>query len=240
MRCGRSVLPATRLLGDPHRLAVVDALASSDRSPAELRTELGIESNLLTHHLDVLEQVGLVKRSVSEGDRRRRYVSLTEIGARMLSGSEPITARNVLFVCTQNSARSQLAAALWNVVHGVQATSAGTHPADRVHPHALAAAAAFGLDLAGAQPRSLESLAAEPDLVVTVCDRAHEEVRGVGRRSVHWSVPDPARSGRRPAFDATVRRLQRRVDRVAPMVRSAAVVPQTHPSSKESRRGRPG
>jgi protein-tyrosine-phosphatase len=213
-------------------LAIVDALARQDRSPAELRRALGVESNLLAHHLGVLERVGLVARSPSQGDRRRRYVRLTDVGASMLSGSTPITAVNVVFVCTRNSARSQLAAALWNSVHEVPATSAGTRPADRVHPYAVAAASTVGLDLADSIPQSLENLGIQPDLVVTVCDRAHEELRGVGRRSLHWSLPDPARDGRRPAFDSTVRRLRGRIDRVAPLVRSAAPT-NTGPVSKD-------
>ena len=63
-------------LGDPVRLAIVDELSVSDRAPVELRRRLGIESNLLAHHLDVLERVGLIERSRSSGDGRRRYVHL--------------------------------------------------------------------------------------------------------------------------------------------------------------------
>ena len=63
-------------LGDPIRLAIVDELAVSDRAPIELRGLVGLESNLLAHHLDVLEEVGLISRSRSSGDGRRRYVHL--------------------------------------------------------------------------------------------------------------------------------------------------------------------
>jgi protein-tyrosine-phosphatase/DNA-binding HxlR family transcriptional regulator len=206
-------------LGDGSRLAIMDALATSDRAPAELRRELGIESNLLAHHLDVLERVGLVARSASEGDGRRRYVRLTDVGATMLGGSAPITVAQVLFVCTHNSARSQLAEAVWNAAHAVPAASAGTHPTDHVHPMAVAVAAAAGLALGG-RPRSLDEVTAEPELVVTVCDRAHEELTGSQWRRWHWSVPDPARSGRRSAFDATMRQLQHRIDRAALLVRT--------------------
>jgi protein-tyrosine-phosphatase len=195
----------------------MDLLVMSDRSPAELRREVGIESNLLAHHLDVLERVGLVERSTSEGDGRRRYVRLTEVGAAMLGGSRPVTAASVLFVCTHNSARSQLAAALWNTVHAVPASSAGTHPAAEIHPKAVLVGAAAGLVLGG-RPRSLEEVPVEPDVVVTVCDRAHEELAGARGHGWHWSVPDPARSGRRHAFEGTVRRLQQRIDRVGPLV----------------------
>src|SRR5687768_10927452 len=63
-------------LGDPARLAIVDDLAVSDRSPKELGGRHGLPTNLLAHHLDVLEAAGLIVRSGSAGDRRRKYVRL--------------------------------------------------------------------------------------------------------------------------------------------------------------------
>ena len=63
-------------LGEPVRLAMVDDLAVSDRAPVELAERHGLASNLLAHHLDVLEQAGLIERSRSSGDGRRRYVRL--------------------------------------------------------------------------------------------------------------------------------------------------------------------
>ena len=69
-------------LGDPIRLAIVDELTASDRSPVELRRLTGSESNLLAHHLDVLEDVGLIARKRSSGDQRRRYVQLQRRCAR--------------------------------------------------------------------------------------------------------------------------------------------------------------
>ena len=63
-------------LGEPVRLAIVEDLAVSDRSPKELAARFSVPSNLLAHHLDVLEDVGLIERFVSAGDRRRRYVRL--------------------------------------------------------------------------------------------------------------------------------------------------------------------
>jgi ArsR family transcriptional regulator, arsenate/arsenite/antimonite-responsive transcriptional repressor / arsenate reductase (thioredoxin) len=205
-------------LGDPHRLAIVEQLAVSDRAPSELGEWLGIESNLLAHHLRVLEGVGLVERVVSDGDRRRRYLRLRSQHVVPFVGPAPVEARTVVFVCTHNSARSQLAAALWNTAHPVGAASAGTHPAAQVHPYAVAAGAAAGVDLRRAVPRSLDDLEAEPDLVITVCDRAHEELSALRWRELHWSVPDPAADGRRTVFDATVRRLLDRIARLGPSV----------------------
>lgn len=208
-------------LGDPVRLAMVEELLAADRTASELRRRFGIESNLAAHHIGVLESVGIVERLPSEGDRRRRYLRLRDGVAALVQPRSPIPASNVLFVCSRNSARSQLAAALWNRTHDVPASSAGTEPADRVHPRAVDAAARLGVDLAGARPRSVDELGTSPDLVVTVCDRAHEELRDAGWRELHWSTPDPAADGRRSAFDAALRSLERRISRVAPLVVSA-------------------
>lgn len=153
-------------LGDPHRLAIVDALAASDLAPSEVREMLAIESNLLAHHLDVLSDAGVVERTLSHGDRRRRYLHLRREALAAIAQPLTIAASGVLFVCTANSARSQLAAALWNARHSVPAASAGTEPAERVHPHARRAAARRGLDLAGARPRALDDISTGPDLVV--------------------------------------------------------------------------
>jgi protein-tyrosine-phosphatase/DNA-binding transcriptional ArsR family regulator len=197
-------------LGDPVRLAIVDELVRSDRSPVELRRRFGLESNLLAHHLDVLEAAGLIDRSRSSGDGRRRYVHLVADACDGLVPTATLAPGRVLFVCTHNSARSQLASALWRARTGRRAASAGTHPAERVHPGALAAARRAGLDLSAARPCALDDAPAA-DLVVTVCDRAHEELP-VDDERLHWSVPDPVPSGRAAAFDAAVAELRRRID----------------------------
>lgn len=197
-------------LGDPVRLRIVDELAVSDRAPVELRQRLGIESNLLAHHLDVLDDVGLIVRSRSSGDGRRRYVHLLRdiydgVGLRPM-----IEPQRALFVCTANSARSQLAAALWRAITAAPASSAGTHPADRVHPGAVAAARRAGVDLSTASPTALSSLRRMPSLVITVCDRAYEELAAPDGW-LHWSIPDPVPAGTKAAFDATVTELTERM-----------------------------
>ena len=196
-------------LGDPVRLAIVDELSSSDRAPVELRRLFGLESNLLAHHLDVLEGVGLIERSRSSGDGRRRYVHLRRGAFDGLASGRHV-AGPALFVCSANSARSQLAATLWRCRTGQPAESAGTHPADRVHPGAVAAAERAGLDLSGAVPRALDAVGPTPALVVTVCDQAHEEV-APDPAWLHWSIPDPAAVGTKTAFDATVDELTNRI-----------------------------
>lgn len=209
-------------LSDPHRLAIVDELAVSDRSPSELAEALAIPSNLLAHHLKVLEDVGLVTRTPSHGDRRRRYLRLRRAALGELSGPVDLRAEGVLFVCTANSARSQLAAGAWNQRHRLRAESAGTHPADRVHPKAVAAAKRLGIDLASARPRSMAPIdPGAPVLTVTVCDRAHEDLATAdGPPLLHWSIPDPAVLGTDEAFDRAATEILHRIDELVPLVSS--------------------
>jgi protein-tyrosine-phosphatase/DNA-binding transcriptional ArsR family regulator len=207
-------------LGDPVRLALVDELAVSDRSPAELGRRLGIGSNLLAHHLDVLAAAGLIERSRSSGDGRRRYVHLRHHALAGLRPGRPVAVGPAVFICTANSARSQLAAALWRDLTGATARSVGTRPAERVHPAAVAAARRAGLDLSGARPRRLTSGERLPALTVTVCDRAHEELPPATARW-HWSIPDPVPVGTAAAFDAVVRELRERIGAVLEQAGSA-------------------
>lgn len=197
-------------MGDPVRLAIVDELALADRAPVELRRLLGIESNLLAHHLDVLERVDLIARRPSSGDGRRRYVHLDHAGLAELWTGRRLEPQPALFVCTRNSARSQLAAVLWTTLTKSPAQSAGTHPASRVHSGAIAAAERAGLDLGDAHPCGLDRGAIGAVLVVTVCDRAHEEL-SAPPDWLHWSLADPAEHPTRRAFDATVAALRARI-----------------------------
>jgi protein-tyrosine-phosphatase len=201
-------------LSDPSRLRIVDLLTLGDLSPTEIRTTLGIPSNLTTHHLNVLESVGMVGRSRSEADKRRSYVHLTESALDGLTPGEVARASRVVFVCTANSARSQLAAALWSKVSDIPVTSGGTHPADRIDPGAFGAASRHALSLADHPPRSIDDVLTGSDFVVTVCDTAHEELGVVGH--LHWSIPDPVRAGTDAAFDAAHDELQRRIADLAP------------------------
>jgi protein-tyrosine-phosphatase/DNA-binding transcriptional ArsR family regulator len=202
-------------LGEPVRLAIVEELAVSDRAPSRLSARFGLPGNLMAHHLDVLERVGLIERHVSAGDRRRRYVRLRRHALSDLAvGTSRRRGGRALFVCSQNSARSQMAAALWCRHTGGSATSAGTHPAERVHPGAIAAARRAGLDLSGARPRTLEPGDLDADLVVTVCDRALEEL-DAPEDWLHWSVADPVEAGTDTAFDAAVAELDERITTIA-------------------------
>jgi protein-tyrosine-phosphatase/DNA-binding transcriptional ArsR family regulator len=198
-------------LSDPLRLSIVDELARSDRAPSELLTLVDVPSNLLAHHLDVLERVGLISRHRSSGDGRRRYIRLERGALHGLTPGRRVSPGRALFVCTHNSARSQLAAALWQRTTGQPAVSAGTHPAPTVHPGAVASAERAGLDLSGAEPHHLDAIGEWPSLVITVCDRAHEEL-GDGTDHLHWSIPDPVPVGTRKAFDTARNEIAQRID----------------------------
>ncbi|GAA3885108.1 helix-turn-helix domain-containing protein [Saccharothrix violaceirubra] len=203
-------------LGEPARLAIVDRLLLGDASPGEIGRELGLASNLLAHHVKLLEQAGVVGRSRSEGDARRSYLRLRTAALSGLVPSGVRHARRVVFVCSRNSARSQLASALWAARSEVPAASAGTRPAGEVHPLAVATAKAHGLSLARARPHHVDRVMRPDDLVVAVCDNAHEELDPADR--LHWSVPDPAAVGTEAAFDAAYHDLADRVDRLVPAV----------------------
>jgi protein-tyrosine-phosphatase len=201
-------------LADPARLQITDTLLAGDASPSELAAVLGMPSNLLAHHLHVLEQAGVITRRRSEGDRRRTYLQLIPGPLESLAAPPARAARRVLFVCTANSARSHLAAALWRRASTVPAASAGTHPAAAIDRGAIAAAGRHRLPLPRLRPRHISDVQQDDDLVITVCDMAHEEL---GRAAaLHWSVPDPVPAGDPASFDTAVAQLADRVGRLAP------------------------
>lgn len=202
-------------LADPGRLAIVDRLLLGDASPSELQTAVSMSSSLIAHHLGVLEGAGIVRRVRSEGDRRRTYLQSIPESLNVLVPAAARHAERVVFVCTQNSARSQLAVAVWNRRSSLPAASAGIHPAAEVHPQAVAAAARRKLAMRPHAPRHLEDIVAPTDLIVAVCDNAHEELPADNRR-LHWSIPDPARTGRAAAFDRALEELIVRIDHLAP------------------------
>jgi protein-tyrosine-phosphatase/DNA-binding HxlR family transcriptional regulator len=203
-------------LADHARLRITDKLSEGDASPSELGTLLAMPSNLLAHHLRVLEDARIITRRRSEGDHRRSYLRLVPGALDALTAAPQRTASRVLFVCTANSARSHLAAALWRQASHVPATSAGTHPADAIHPGAVAAARRHELPLPLRRPQHLSGTLEDGDLIITVCDRAHEELGQL--TALHWSVPDPVPAGDHGSFDAALDDLSRRVGQFAPQV----------------------
>jgi protein-tyrosine-phosphatase/DNA-binding HxlR family transcriptional regulator len=203
-------------LGDPARLAIVDTLTLGDASPGELGRALGLSTNLIAHHLNVLQDVGLIHRGPSEGDRRRTYIRLVPTTLAVIGLPTPVPVRRVVFVCTHNSARSQLAAALWANRSSVPAASAGTRPAPRVHPRTLRVARRHGLSINASGTADLIDVLQPEDLVVAVCDNAHERLADHHRTGLHWSVPDPAPADTDDAFEAAYADIADRIDRLAP------------------------
>lgn len=199
-------------LGDPARLRIVDILTLGDASSSELARALGMPTNQLAHHLNALRAAGVVVGHRSQGDGRRSYLRLSE---EALDLAVPPASRpdRVIFVCTANSARSHLATALWRRTSEIPAISAGTHPADQIDPRAVEAAQRRGLDLPQVRPQRLEDVVFDSDLVVTVCDLAHESLKV--DRELHWSIPDPVSEGTPEAFDAVYDELESRVSALA-------------------------
>jgi protein-tyrosine-phosphatase len=129
-------------------------------------------------------------------------------------------ATRVLFVCTGNSARSQMAEGLLRQVgkDRFEVFSAGSVPREHVHPLAVATAAEHGIDLKGQVPKDLTQFAGrEFDYVITLCDRAKEACPTLpGAEAIHWSFDDPTKAGvetdQARAFKETFRGLKRRID----------------------------
>jgi protein-tyrosine-phosphatase/DNA-binding transcriptional ArsR family regulator len=220
-------------LGEPVRLVIVDQLVLGDASPGELGDLVGLPTNLLAHHLKVLDEAGLIRRVRSEGDRRRSYVQLAlddPVVAALVRAHAPTPppAERVVFVCSHNSARSQLAAAAWATTSGVPVASAGTHPATRVHPRAIRVGRRHGLNLRGAGTAHVDDVVRTGDLVVAVCDNAHEELPDVPK--LHWSVPDPSPSDTDDAFEAAYEAITERVERLAHALTPTTSTPRRSPA----------
>ena len=208
-------------LGDVTRLGIVELLCVGDASASEVGATLGVPSNLLAHHLRVLEEAGLVTRRRSEGDRRRWYLSLGPAADPGIAGGSVVgSPSRVVFVCTANTARSHLAAALWRRASPIAAVSAGTHLGERIHPGTLRVAGRHRLPLPEVAPQLLEEVQQDGDLLITVCDRAHEELVDVGW--AHWSVLDPVPDGTNASFDAAYDDLASRVGALAPRLAAAS------------------
>lgn len=205
-------------LGDPGRLALVDQLLFGDASPSELQRLSSMPSNLLAHHLKTLAKAGLVRRVRSQGDRRRVYVTLNvdALGAAMPAPHRD--ADRVVFVCREGSTVSPLAAAVWSKHSTLAAISAGTHPDSRLNRAALRAARRHHLKVPTETPAHIDNVVRPRDLIVAVCDDAHEELTA-GLLRIHWSIPHPGDTPTAEAFDRTVESLTKRIDRLVATLR---------------------
>ncbi|GAB4195106.1 MAG: metalloregulator ArsR/SmtB family transcription factor [Roseiflexaceae bacterium] len=207
-----TALEALKLLSDETRWVILTALRTSDRPVSELAERLKLPANLISYHLGLLRQAGLVEAHRSEADARSLYYGLNlpvlervyqQIGAQLhLPSPAPVPAPMppVVFLCTENSARSQIAEGWLRQLSGgqVPARSAGVAPGE-LHPLAVQVMAEVGVDIGYQYAKGVEQLhRAAPGLVVTVCDRAREACPAdlTAPIQLHWSIPDPARVAR--------------------------------------------
>src|SRR6185436_8695538 len=232
--------PFLRLAGHSLRWRLMSELARSDRRVGELCALAGRRQSLVSYHLRQLRDGGLVSTRRSAADGRDTYyvLDLARCGE-LLAGAavalhpglapaprpragrkHGVAPARVLFLCTGNSARSQIAEALAEQLSGgaVTAASAGSHPKP-LHPNAVRVMQARGIDLAGCRSKHLAEFAAQRfDYVISLCDRVREvcpEFPG-GPELIHWSIPDPARAAGSdedtlPAFERTAVELCSRI-----------------------------
>lgn len=213
-----------KAMADPTRLRILDMLMQGESCNYELTELLGITPSLLSHHLRALREANLVASRRDLIDGRWVYYAANQEAVTfwrawfndMFDSArvQPRTAgcgpegqlsnwetgeaqQRVLFLCTANSARSQMAEAIVNtrLAGRWEAVSAGTQPAEHVHPVAVATLAELGIDWHGHKTRPADELQGETfDLVVTLCNNARREVPDWVESSVHVGFPDPSQA----------------------------------------------
>ncbi len=226
-----------KAIGDRHRWALLSHLASSDRRVGELTQLLGEPQNLVSYHLRELRDAGLVSSRRSSFDGRDTYYRLNldrcealfcESAAALHPALQltpkvvtpPRRSGRALFLCTGNSARSQMAEALLEhrSDHAIQARSAGSHP-KRPHPNAVRVMAERDIDISGNTTKHLRRYTrGHFDYVITLCDKVREICPEFpdDPATIHWSMPDPAAEGSTdeesyPAFQRTAAELEARI-----------------------------
>jgi ArsR family transcriptional regulator, arsenate/arsenite/antimonite-responsive transcriptional repressor / arsenate reductase (thioredoxin) len=228
-------LPAfLQAAGHPVRWRLLGALARSDLQVHELTALLGGQQSLISYHLGLLRKADLVRARRSSADGRDIYyrLDLSRCGQLLAAAGEALhpglrltpphppaepTPTRVLFLCTGNSSRSQMAEALLRRRSGGRVTtfSAGSRPKP-IHRNAVTVMAECGIDLSAARPKHLDEFTGQRfDWVITLCDRVREvcpEFPG-HPPTAHWSIPDPAADpDGRPAFDRVAAELAERID----------------------------
>ena len=249
--------PFLQLAGHPLRWRLLRELGRSDRTVRELTGLAGRPQNLVSYHLGKLREARLVSAHRSSADRRDAYytVDLTRFGELLAATgvavhaglrltppaggpAEPGTARvRVLFLCTGNSSRSQIAEALAPARSNgaIEAHSAGSHPKP-VHPNAVRVMhEEYGIDLAGRRSKHLSVFTEERfDWVISLCDRVREVCPEFPGRpeTIHWSIPDPAaepgdNDATYPAFQHAATDLETRIKFLV-----TAIAPTTNPQEE--------
>jgi protein-tyrosine-phosphatase len=232
-----------QLVGHPVRWRLLRELVVSDRAVSELTELLGEPQSLVSYHLGRLRTRELVSARRSSADGRDSYyrVDLGRCGDLFRSSAgalhpalgsvPPSPARphatrprrrkvRVLFLCTGNSARSQIAEALLEQLSegSVEADSAGSHP-KVLHPNAVRVMRTRGVDISTRRTKHLDEFVSQRfDYVITLCDRVREVCPEFPEHPnlAHWSIPDPALAGSSdraslPAFERTASELEGRI-----------------------------
>jgi protein-tyrosine-phosphatase/DNA-binding transcriptional ArsR family regulator len=225
-----------QLVAHPVRWQLLQELVHSDRAVWELTQLLGEQQSLVSYHLSQLRTGGLVRARRSSADRRDSYyaVDLARCGEQLQAAGgalhpalwlvpKPSTPRSlgrsqrrprILFLCTGNSARSQMAEALLEQMSEgtIEGASAGSNP-KALHAHAVRVMKKRGIDISTNRTTHLDELLSQRfDFVITLCDRVREVCPEFPSHPdlVHWSVPDPALEG--PSDRATLAAFERTAD----------------------------
>jgi ArsR family transcriptional regulator, arsenate/arsenite/antimonite-responsive transcriptional repressor / arsenate reductase (thioredoxin) len=201
------------------RWGLLSELARSDYRVRDLCDLLGRPQNLVSYHLGCLRSEGLLSARRSAADGRDTYYTLDigrcgellvaaggalHPGLRAAAPQRPAWGQSlprvrILFLCTGNSARSQIAEALVEQLTdgAIEAASAGSHPKP-LHPNAVRVTRGYGIDLRGRRSKHLDEFAGRSfDYVISLCDRVREVCPAFPGHPelIHWSIPDPAHEG---------------------------------------------
>ena len=225
------------MLAHPLRWGLVRALSTSDRRVHELVQMVQQPYNLVSYHLKLLRQSKIVVLRKSDADSRDLYYSLNldKLFVDYQNAAHAIhpgwilnettlpriypTPRRVLFLCTHNSARSQIAEGLLRHMGGddYRVWSAGNQP-QPIHPETIAVLKELGVNISGQYSKHIADLNDQPfDDVITVCDRVREACPTYEfcNPTIHWSIPDPTAIPdpveRNQAFAQTAREIERRI-----------------------------
>jgi protein-tyrosine-phosphatase len=227
-----------KLLADDLRWNLLQALTIGDHRVQELTALVSQPMNLVSYHLKKLRHAGIVGTRRSEADGRDIYYSLDLESLRSMyraagvalhpalgeilpvSPTISLPSSRVLFVCTHNSARSQIAEGLLRHLTGnqVEVFSAGSHPT-RLHPDTIRTMDSLGIDIRDQHAKHLSEFEGQAfDYVITVCDQAREVCPSFPgcQMQIHWGFADPAAIGdaeeRHRAFDRIARQLTSRIE----------------------------
>ncbi|HXV98651.1 MAG TPA: ArsR family transcriptional regulator [Anaerolineae bacterium] len=229
-----------KLLAHDLRWRLLLALAYSDYRVQELVSQLNQPANLVSYHLRKLREQHLVSERRSTADGRDVFYTLnldrmsqlymatgealhpalnpTESKPQANKGVNP--PKRVLFLCTHNSARSQMAEGILRYYGGgrVEAFSAGNEPG-QVKPEAIQTMADMGIDISNQRSKHLDEFNGQCfDYIITVCDRANETcpIFPGDPKRIHWSFPDPTAvddsKERTRAFQQIAQELTRRIN----------------------------